>query len=43
VIDPTKPITIKTLVDSGLVKDVKFGVKLLGKVSVMVYDRDFKK
>jgi ribosomal protein L15 len=31
VIDATKTITIRTLVEAGLVKKVKYGVKLLGK------------
>jgi len=32
VLNPNETITIKTLVDLGLVKKVKFGVKILGRV-----------
>lgn len=32
VIDPSKLITIRTLVECGLAKKVKYGVKILGKV-----------
>lgn len=31
VIDASKTITIRTLVEAGLVKKVKYGVKVLGK------------
>jgi large subunit ribosomal protein L15 len=32
-IDPTKKITMKVMLDSGLVSDIRFGVKLLGRGS----------
>lgn len=32
VLDPKKTITIKALVDAGIVKKVKFGVKILARV-----------
>lgn len=34
VLNPAETITIKTLVDAGIVKDVQFGVKILGRVRV---------
>lgn len=33
-IDPTKPITMKTLLDSGCLSHIKHGVKILSEVSI---------
>jgi len=34
VIDPSKVITIRTLVEAGMAKNIRYGVKLLGKVFI---------
>ncbi len=34
IINPSQPITIKVLSDCGLVKKVKSGVKILGRVII---------
>lgn len=37
VLDPTQPITIKTLLEAGIVKKVKYGVKVLARVSHLLF------
>lgn len=31
VLNPSQPITIRSLVQTGIVKDVRYGIKVLGK------------
>lgn len=36
VLDPTQPITQKKLIEIGLVKKTRFGIKILGRVLLLL-------